>query len=166
VSDAFRCDGCDSFYSGFPAVELKLGVNSVRASVDQPVNHQAGFGDAHPAEKPERTTRWPYHTTNVEYCVDCAVDHVLPGAADAAQRGRHALDERYATTEDGPMPWAQDPNVPTRQPAFCPYCGQSGSFDGQGQPREDWYLHHCGECGYRFVTCLPPGDSAAGGVGE
>lgn len=59
-------------------------------------------------------------------------------------------------TADSPNPWASDPNVSDRQPAYCPYCGQTGSFDGQGfvgtNHPESRYRHHCPECGYEFIT--------------
>lgn len=62
----------------------------------------------------------------------------------------------------GPEPWASDPNVPDRQPAHCPYCGQGGSFGGLGTTAtatEDRYRHHCPECGYEFITITPTEDS-------
>lgn len=58
----------------------------------------------------------------------------------------------------GPEPWASDPNVPDRQPANCPYCGQDGSFGGLGTsttPDEVRYRHHCPACGYEFITITP-----------
>lgn len=65
---------------------------------------------------------------------------------------------------DGPEPWASDPNVATRQPAFCPYCGHDGAFDAVGATTGGWndkerhYRHHCPECQYEFVTITPPPD--------
>jgi tRNA(Ile2) C34 agmatinyltransferase TiaS len=47
--------------------------------------------------------------------------------------------------------------VSDRQPAFCPYCGQNGSFDGQGGYSKG-YLHRCGDCGLQFATFLPEDD--------
>lgn len=72
-------------------------------------------------------------------------------------------DDEMAMGE-GPEPWASDPNVPTRQPAFCPYCGQDGSFGGLGRRRdhtladEEQHRHHCPECGNEFITVRPLGD--------
>lgn len=70
--------------------------------------------------------------------------------------------DSYETDIDGPEPWAQDPNVPTRQPAFCPYCGHDGAFDGTAPPVSNpfggkEYRHRCPDCGYAFKT-IEPGD--------
>ena len=51
--------------------------------------------------------------------------------------------------------------VSKRQPAYCPYCGHDGAFDGHG-PYGSGYKSRCGECGLAFVTFAP--DTA--GVGE
>lgn len=61
---------------------------------------------------------------------------------------------------DGPEPWASDDNVSSRQPAFCPYCGYEGAFDGLSfapfntptAGGEEKYRHHCPDCGYEFIT--------------
>lgn len=45
-------------------------------------------------------------------------------------------------------------DVSHRQPAYCPYCGHNGAFDGQGDYHKG-YLHHCANCGLQFATFLP-----------
>ena len=44
--------------------------------------------------------------------------------------------------------------VPDRQPAFCPYCGHDGAFNGQG-PFHGGYRSRCTACGLSFVTFVP-----------
>jgi len=121
------------------------------------LGHTAGRDDPHPAKRDSDTyeVRWPWHSSTVEFCAACTSEYLVDAMLDAAQQGRHALAERYPTTDDGPEPWAGDPNVKTRQPAFCPYCGYSGAFDGQWLVQEGWYRHGCGNCGYSFATQLP-----------
>lgn len=51
-------------------------------------------------------------------------------------------------------PWTEVEFVSDRQPAYCPYCGQNGSFDGQGKLGKG-YRHHCPDCGQVFVTYPP-----------
>jgi len=60
-------------------------------------------------------------------------------------------------TQEIPMmrtPWRDVDGVADRQPAYCPYCGHEGAFDGQGA-YGDTYLHHCGECDQQFATVEP-----------
>ena len=54
-----------------------------------------------------------------------------------------------------PNPFATDDNVPNRQPAYCPYCGHDGAFDGLGPVADERYRHRCSDCGYTFITELP-----------
>lgn len=72
-----------------------------------------------------------------------------------------------AVPDGGPEPWASDDNVPTRQPAFCPYCGQDGAFDGLGSRStgsgETQYRNHCPECGYEFITIHPTAEDDVDG---
>jgi len=51
-------------------------------------------------------------------------------------------------------PWESVEEVSDRQPQFCPYCGESPAFGGNGQYGEI-YVHHCPECGQQFGTVLP-----------
>jgi TPP-dependent indolepyruvate ferredoxin oxidoreductase alpha subunit len=122
------------------------------------VGREGAMGEAGVVSGDEAThdVRWPWHSRSVEFCATCTAEYLVPALLDAAMQGRYALDQRYETSEGGPMPWAADPNVPTRQPAFCPYCGHSGAFDGQGGLAQDWYRHGCTNCGHSFATMLPP----------
>jgi len=60
---------------------------------------------------------------------------------------------------------AESDEVEQRRPTHCPFCGQDGSFDGQGQNRTKrtfkdtegsatfimtWYISRCGDCNGRF----------------
>jgi len=156
MSEGFRCDGCDEYHGGRPT-KLSLANEYGTVGTTITVGHRAGRDDAHPSdEEPMHETRWPWHSTSLEFCATCTADYLVPALLDAAMQGRYALDQRYETSEGGPMPWAADPDVPTRQPAFCPYCGHSGAFDGQGGMRQDWYRHGCTNCGHSFATMLPP----------
>ena len=58
---------------------------------------------------------------------------------------------------NGPI-WTEIDGVPDRQPAFCPYCGESPAFGGLGE-YGDGYRHHCPECGQEFATFLPRVDA-------
>jgi len=51
-------------------------------------------------------------------------------------------------------PWEDVDGISDRQPAYCPYCGHNGAFDGLGE-YTDGYKHHCAECGQEFLTVLP-----------
>ena len=51
-------------------------------------------------------------------------------------------------------PWEDVDGISDRQPAYCPYCGYNGAFDGLGK-HTDGYKHFCGECGQEFLTVLP-----------
>ncbi|UBF23392.1 Zn finger [Haloarcula tailed virus 3] len=55
--------------------------------------------------------------------------------------------------------WDKVDGISNRQPAYCPYCGESdGGFDGQGHTKKG-YQHRCGECGQQFITILPETDA-------
>ena len=51
-------------------------------------------------------------------------------------------------------PWEDVDGISDRQPAYCPYCGYNGAFEGLGE-YTDGYKHHCTECGQEFLTVLP-----------
>lgn len=156
MSEGFRCDGCDEYHGGRGTdVQVCLEYGGVGRTIT--LGHMAGRDDAHPGGRDAEThdTRWPWHSSSLEFCATCTAEYLVPALLDAAMQGRYALDQRYPTPEQGPMPWASDPNVPTRQPAFCPYCGHSGAFDGQGGMNQDWYRHGCTNCGHSFATMLP-----------
>jgi hypothetical protein len=57
----------------------------------------------------------------------------------------------------GPNPWGDVDDVSDRQPAYCPYCGESPAFGGLGRTKNG-YKHHCPECGNKFITILPDTD--------
>lgn len=157
MSEGFRCDGCDEYHGGNPTqVKVCLEYSTVGRTIT--LGHCAGRADAHPGEQDAETheARWPWHSRSVEFCATCTAEYLVPALLDAAMQGRYALGQRYQTPENGPQPWASDPNIPTRQPAFCPYCGSQGAKDGLGSQGENGYRHHCPDCGHEFATFLPP----------
>lgn len=89
MSEAFRCDGCDDFYGGEPAIATKapgthtIGVNQMQLS------HDPGRNDAFPADDPTEEVTWPFHRTRLQFCVSCAAEHIVPGILEAAQQGRY-----------------------------------------------------------------------------
>jgi uncharacterized protein (DUF983 family) len=62
------------------------------------------------------------------------------------------------TTAYGEYEAPEGVEVPSRQPAHCPYCGYGGVFDGLGRTRSrEGCRHHCPACGLAFATYLPEG---------
>jgi len=55
-------------------------------------------------------------------------------------------------------PWEEHDHVSDRQPAFCPYCGHDGAFDGHGRVPGDgpWSVIRCADCGFRFAIEVDP----------
>lgn len=90
MSDAFRCDGCDEFYSGEAAVYVDLETGGAIGITDVRLGHDAGRDDPDPAEAPFRRVDWPPHKSDVEFCVVCAVDGGLMDAfRDVLDGGRY-----------------------------------------------------------------------------
>jgi len=95
MSDAFRCDGCDCYYSGRPAVEVSLGVNTL--SVPLTLTHRGGYDDV----DPEGVTREVSFAgcgicSSFDLCVLCAVDEGLVEALDKVLAGGRYDSGRHA----------------------------------------------------------------------
>lgn len=94
MSDAFRCDCCDEFYSGKPAMSVDLTGRSWSKGGETffMPTHAGGVNDADPVKGPEKEVQWPWQKHTWELCATCFLIYVAGALREALQMGRYGDD--------------------------------------------------------------------------
>lgn len=96
MSDAFRCDACDCYYSGRPAATVTLTPEYGTVGDPLTVGHVGGRDDVDP-EGLTRAVEWPFGGLGkrVELCVLCAAERgFVETLRELLMAGRHGPEAR------------------------------------------------------------------------
>jgi hypothetical protein len=93
MSNAFRCDACDEFYSGDPSLELDVTASRHTMGVHQLQLGRNSIDDPFPETDEKRTVDFEPNRTDLQLCSECTADYIIPALNDAFEQGRYAVDD-------------------------------------------------------------------------